>query len=306
MVVPRIAIAFIPQASWGRFPAALPTRWVKTNQDLTREFLAALRGGQIERGRFVASLKRTLPHLIAEEAIAEWKRENPTLELHPYRLRAPGDVLQDLSRSYEFTVYRRHEALYSGPRLAHALFGSESHLTDESAVAACIDRFEHLYAVCLSASQARRSRAGSSFEYHLGEMFKTGGIPFEPQKILDGTKPDNVLPSRDIYADKSRRSELALIVTLKTSLRERWKQVLKEGTRCPIYLATLDPDLSSQTLDKLAAEQITLVVPERLRDLPGAAYDDRPAVISFRTFFDRLKAERADLWRAAGIRCFET
>jgi hypothetical protein len=122
--------------------------------------------------------------------------------------------------------------------------------------------------------------------------------------VFDGSKPDFILPSGTIYANAEDRMALALVLTLKTTIRERWKQVVSESTGCPIFLATLDESVPGKTLDKLENKGITLVVPEQFKKSEFAEYASRPSVITYRSFFETLLSERCDPWLAKGIPCF--
>jgi hypothetical protein len=79
----------------------------------------------------------------------------------------------------------------------------------------------------------------------------------------------------------------ALVIAAKTTLRERWKQVSSESLHCPVFLATVDDRIPQSTIEELASLQITLVVPEGLKQSNETAYKVCSDVISFRMLFDK-------------------
>jgi hypothetical protein len=147
---------------------------------------------------------------------------------------------------------------------------------------------------------------GGTFETHVHNALSAGNIPHSPQSIFEGSRPDFVLPSGATYADRDKRTAMSLILTLKTTLKERWRQVVSESTGCPLYLGTLDESVTGETLDLLERHEIILVVPERFKISEFAEYSGRAGVISYREFFDQLLAERGGQWRSEGFECFRT
>lgn len=109
----------------------------------------------------------------------------------------------------------------------------------------------------------RKSRAGRSFENQMEFVLKNEGIPFDirPTKI-DG-KPDIVIPSANAYNDESYPVEKLFVVGLKTTCKDRWRQVLNEGKRVPQkHLITMQRGISSNQLGEMAKANVSLIVPE--------------------------------------------
>ena len=164
-------------------------------------------------------------------------------------------------------------------------------------------RYADIDAILLSASQQRRSRAGLSFEHHISAMLTDGGIPFEEQVILESKKrPDFILPSLALYNQHGRTYSEALVLSAKTTLRERWKQVPMEINNCELFLATVDETISENAIQEMGARGIFLVVPESLKDSDTTEYKDSASVISFKEFFlNNIRATRWPLWSARGL-----
>ena len=243
---------------------------------------------------------------ISAAAYDQWKQDTGNPDLNPYRIAAIGDAIYELTRVREFALYKTDEAITFGAALVQTLLGGGRSATPQEIVRACVERFDDIYSICLRASQARRSRVGGTFETHMHTALTDGDIPHAPQNIFEGSRPDFVLPDGRTYADAARRKSLSLILTIKTTLRERWRQVASESTGCPLYLGTLDESVPLATLDQLGKHGIVLVVPERFKTSEYAEYANHMSVISYRSFFDGLKGERQVPWRREGFPCFRS
>lgn len=127
----------------------------------------------------------------------------------------------------------------------------------------------YIYALCLSTTQSRRSRAGNEFEAILEAFMDILEYPYDTQKKIStnlfretglGKKVDLVMPSAEAY--QRNRSKCA-IVTAKTTLRERWQEVAEELSRTGvphIYLVTLDTAVTQNVINTMKPYNITLVV----------------------------------------------
>ena len=196
-----------------------------------------------------------------------------------------------ISRDIEYAIYKRAEIRYRAAEVIRIVTEGGSDL-----VASVIRGFPSLDALFLSASQQRKSRAGRSFEHHIARILRDGRIRYEEQAITGGRRPDFVLPSVAVLTSMTRTFDEAMILSLKTTLRERWKQVTMEKFRCALFLATVDDRVSSEAVDGMQAQGIHLVVPESLKSSKETCYEKKPNVITFRDFFDEeISVKRAGL-----------
>jgi hypothetical protein len=151
--------------------------------------------------------------------------------------------------------------------------------------------FPYLYQLSLSTTQSRRSRAGTTFEHLVEAFFDCLGYPYGTQEHIGqeqfktlglGKKVDLVVPSA--YAYSQNRSKCA-VVTMKTTLRERWQEVAEELSRTNvphIYLLTLDRAVTRNVVTTMKEYNITLVVYEEVRQ---AKFADMMTVMSLQKFF---------------------
>ena len=273
-------------------------------QSFIEEVIARLYAGPDEFAAYLKTLRRRSAAEISAAALRQWKVDTGNVDMNPYRLSNPGDVLLELTRKREFAIYKMDEAMTYGAEVVDAIAGNGKTPSVSSVVCACIERFDELYSIFLRASQARSSRVGGTFESHMATVLTDGRIPHQGQPVFGGSRPDFVLPNSSVYHDAARRPTLALVLALKTTLRERWRQVVSESAGCPVFLATLDEGVPAATLDKLAERGIVMVVPERFKTSEYSDYVGRADVMTFRTFFDRVSDQRREAWRGLGLDCF--
>lgn len=147
----------------------------------------------------------------------------------------------------------------------------------------------------LGLTQGRRPRAGKAFEQIITVLFNTLGYPYTPQPIING-QPDFLLPNEEHYG---RNAMDCIIFTVKRTLRERWRQIITEGTRGHMFfLATIDENVAARDLPEMLASRIYLVMPEKIR---AEFYPSEENVISFETFFAQHLDPAMKRWRANGV-----
>ena len=149
----------------------------------------------------------------------------------------------------------------------------------------------------LGLTQGRRPRAGKAFEMLIRELFVRLRYPFSPQPIING-QPDFILPSIEHFR---RNPPDAIIFTIKRTLRERWRQIVTEGTRgLGFFLATIDEGIAVRDLEAMLQSRIYIVVPTRIKTI-RPDYEAAVNVITFEHFFQFYLDPAMQRWRAAGV-----
>jgi type II restriction enzyme len=120
--------------------------------------------------------------------------------------------------------------------------------------------------------QRRKSRAGRSLEHHVEHLLRAAGLPFEMRADVEGTKPDVLIPSKKAYLDPAFPEERLFALGVKTTCKDRWRQVLREAPRVKHkHLLTVQQGISPAQLAEMKASLLTLVVPSGLHtDYPPA------------------------------------
>lgn len=123
-----------------------------------------------------------------------------------------------------------------------------------------VDDFIHF---SLSVHNTRKSRAGFAFEHHLAKIFDVHSISYSKGKKTEmNRKPDFIFPGIDQYRNTSFDTSLLTMLGLKTTAKDRWRQVLSEAARIELkHLITLEPSISKNQTDEMKSENLKLVVP---------------------------------------------
>lgn len=280
-----------------------PARVIRTQQEKLFEFigqaLSAFHAGQI--GAFALShLSIPKPREMARLAQEEYQTLHGNVDFNPFKMKAPGDAVLDISRGLEFEIFKSFEIRRRSMELVQVILGTDPEAISISQVLMnIVTEFPHIDGILLSAAQTRKSRAGASFELHIERLLADGDIPHEVQVVADAKKrPDFVLPSFAAYMDPLRDRNGALVLSVKTTLRERWKQVHGEMRNCDLFLATVDESIAENAIQDMARQGIVLVVPESLKKSDTTVYKSQTNVISFKSFFEtELRSKRMGIWR---------
>jgi hypothetical protein len=286
-----------------------PRKAVQTYQERVLQFieeaLGAFKAGRISAfSKPYAAIPKTKE--LAILAQKEYMKRHPDVsDFNPFSLSNPGDVALEISRDIEYELFREYQLRHRSLELVKVILGTDpKSATVETALRTIIREFPRIDKILLSAAQQRKSRAGYSFEHHIEKMLIDGEIPHEVQVVIESKKrPDFVLPTFALYSDTTRPREHALVLSAKTTLRERWTQVMGEIKNCALYLATVDENIAANAIEDMDNNGITLVVPESLKKSDATAYKKQTNVIGFREFFvDEIKNRRGQFWASLGIR----
>lgn len=180
---------------------------------------------------------------------------------------------------FEEALFRRLERRIVGTRLeAGFLIGN----------AADVDGF---LSFSLSVQNRRKSRMGFSLENHVEAILIARSIRHSRGATTEArSRPDFVFPGADAYRNPAFDPDLLTMLAVKSTLKERWRQVLAEAARIERkHLLTLETGLSEWQADEMTRHKLALVVPSPLQ--PGFSPGSRRMLTSFREFLD-LAAER--------------
>lgn len=241
---------------------------------------------------------------LARLAREKYLTDHGLKNLNPFEISNPGDAVREISRGVEFEIFKDLQLRNRAVELVRLVLGDDPKAFSlEKTLRSLVSEFGRIDALMMSAAQQRKSRAGYSFEHHIEAMMLDGGIPFEKQVVLKAKKrPDFILPTRSLYETVSRGFKDALVLSAKTTLRERWKQVGKEINNCDLYLATVDENIARNAIEDMASQGIFLVVPEGLKKSKFTEYEDQASVLTFSDFFSaELKKARWPIWSALGL-----
>lgn len=168
----------------------------------------------------------------------------------------------------------------------------ERHLVKEQ-LQAGFTTVEEFISFSLSVQNRRKSRAGYAFENHLEHIFVQNRLRYERGVYTENrSKPDFLFPGSQAYQDQDFPVTGLSMLGVKSSCKERWRQVLAEAHRIPEkHLATLEPAISSFQVTEMQAHSIKLVVPATLHET--FAKDQRNWLFSIADFIDHIKQQQA-------------
>lgn len=118
----------------------------------------------------------------------------------------------------------------------------------------------------LSVQNRRKSRAGQSLENHLEELFIKNGITYSRGAVTENkSKPDFIFPNITKYNDSSFPIEALTMLGVKSTCKDRWRQVLAEADKVKWkHLLTLEPSISENQTLEMNKKSLTLVLPKSL------------------------------------------
>ena len=145
----------------------------------------------------------------------------------------------------------------------------------------------------LSVQNRRKSRAGYAFESHLEEVFKTCGITYDSQAVTENkSKPDFLFPGVIEYHNNDFPDSKLTMLGVKSTCKDRWRQVLSEAARIPEkHLITLEPGISENQTREMEAHKLQLILP---RGLHGTYRESQQRwLLDLESFIELVKEREA-------------
>lgn len=165
----------------------------------------------------------------------------------------------------------------------------EKHLVGERLRKGFVDDVEGFIAFSLSVQNRRKSRVGYALENHLEQIFSIYNINYSRTKITENkSKPDFIFPCIEKYHDNSFNPLLLTMLGVKSTCKDRWRQVLSEADKIEYkHLLTLETAISENQTNEMRERNLQLVLPKSLH----STYTDaqRSWLIDVVTFIDVVK-----------------
>jgi hypothetical protein len=121
----------------------------------------------------------------------------------------------------------------------------------------------------LSVHNRRKVRAGTALEHHLEEIFKACKVKFSRGKETENkARPDFIFPDIAQYKNPDFPEARLTMLGVKSTCKDRWRQVLSEAARIPDkHLLTLERGISTNQTDEMKANRLQLVLPVSLHQI---------------------------------------
>lgn len=140
----------------------------------------------------------------------------------------------------------------------------------------------------LSVQNRRKSRAGFAFENNLSLVFKLNALKYSHGAVTErNNKPDFLFPGASEYHQPNFDAKLLTMLGVKTTAKDRWRQVLSEAAKVTHkHLITLEPAISRNQTEDMKANNLQLVIPEPLYSTFST--DQQKELISLKDFINMV------------------
>lgn len=257
-------------------------------RDLLEEDIVERQTGPIEPGRWTTwppdgglfalfqTAVRADCRLAQHELPPEWLKKFPTgqeiinkvIELRP-----------DSALAVDKRLIRRRDCEFE-------LFQSLEEAVELPRAKAGFNTIADFLAAAQTVLQRRKARSGRSLELHMREILleenfhENTDFTYQPKA---GNNPDFLFPTEATYLDSTYPRERVRMLAVKTTLKDRWRQVTEECSDLPVrHLLTLQEGVSEPQFKLITSAGIRLVVPEK--KIEKYAKSIRPHIISVEAF----------------------
>jgi len=257
-------------------PAAVPEChvWVcrhETEEDLVEDRVGPVEPGKwllwppVQGGLFPADAQpvaRTSCWLGDDEIPAAWRLKFPT---GADIIRKAVELRDDSSLDPDRRLIRRRECEFE-------IFRSVEQAIELPHITAGFTNIDGFIARAQTILQRRKARSGHSLELHARAIFLeerlVEGTHFAHQPVSeDGKTPDFLFPSVASYRDSAFPADRLRMLAVKTTCRDRWRQILNEADRIPMkHLLTLQEGVSETQFREMTNAGVQLVVPAGLTE----------------------------------------
>ncbi len=215
-----------------------------------------------------------------DEIPAEWLNRFPSGE---EIIRKTVELRADNALAPDRRLLRRRECEFE-------IFRSVEEAIELPAIRAGFRSIEDFMGRAQTILQRRKARSGRSLELHARTLFVEEGLRegtqfvHQPPEADAGKRgPDFLFPSSAAYSDPAFPAGRLRMLAVKTTCKDRWRQILTEADRIQVkHLLTLQEGVSEKQFQEMAGAGVQLVVPEPLRRaFPASVQPHLQSVESF-------------------------
>jgi hypothetical protein len=225
---------------------------------------------------------------LLEKMLSRFEGKFPvTREFSAFARSVVGDI--DVERAPD-------DALMSWIEKEEILFRTmEKHLIADRLTAGFKDDVDGFISYSLSVQNRRKSRVGFALENHMEELLQRFKIRYQRSALTERkSKPDFLFPGSKEYAMPAFDSVLLTMLGVKSTCKDRWRQVLAEASRITSkHLLTLETGITTDQTGEMVANKLQLVVPAPLHDT--YTEDQRKWLFKVSDFIQHVKAKQAKI-----------
>lgn len=144
----------------------------------------------------------------------------------------------------------------------------------------------------LSVQNRRKSRVGQALENHVEQIFVARGIKYSRTPITENrSKPDFIFPGITEYHTPDFDERLLTMLGVKSTCKDRWRQVLAEANRIHCkHLLTLETAISENQTNEMIVNRLRLVIPEGLHNTYTS--DQQKILMNMKEFIERVSGKQ--------------
>jgi hypothetical protein len=167
----------------------------------------------------------------------------------------------------------------------------EKHIIAERLTQGFHDDVDGFLTFSLSVQNRRKSRVGFALENHMELVFSDARLLFQRTPVTENrSRPDFLFPGSEQYQDPDFDPVFLTMLGVKSTCKDRWRQVLSEARRIERkHLLTLETAISQHQTDEMKEAQLQLVLPRSLHRTYAPAQQDW--LMDVRSFLE-VAAER--------------
>ncbi len=218
-------------------------------------------------------------------------------QIPPEWLTTFPDCATIIRKTVELRPRSRHEGpderLLTRRNCEYELFRSVEEAVELPLIRGGFKTIEEFVGVAQRILQRRKSRSGRSLELHIREILLEEDFRenrhFAHGPITEkGKRPDFLFPSEKAYRKPDFPADQLRMLAVKTTCKDRWRQILNEADRVPEkHLLTLQEGVSMNQFREMRDAGVRLVVPKkRLAKYPAEA---RPEIQTLAQFIETLR-----------------
>jgi type II restriction enzyme len=253
-------VLVLVQVGWESYRA-----WVLSAEDDIEDFLASYGLGSTETNRLLPRLGSVPP----EGAVKGEQRLLLEAADSFGGVFPSGDEMAAVARRIcrssrrSDPVVTPDQALLDWIDTEYSLFRLVENAAHSGDVNRPLGSVERLVELANTVLNRRKSRAGASFENQTEALLIANELSYERGARTERrSKPDFLLP-KGVYFSETFPPEKRIFLGLKTTCKDRWRQVLSEADRIPTkHLLTLQQGVSSNQLVEMKQHRVVLVVPK--------------------------------------------
>lgn len=127
---------------------------------------------------------------------------------------------------------------------------------------------DDLMQTTISVQNRRKSRVGYALENHIEVVLGALDIKYVRGAVTENrAKPDFLFPGQHEYHDLSFPPTKLTMLGVKSTCKDRWRQVLSEADRISTkHLLTLETAITANQTDEMRAKNVQLIVPRALHE----------------------------------------